>query len=129
MTHNVDKNPTNELSRVSCERSDATVALGTSLFGTAGSEGWCIEKSGARELFMHFVAADGRTIDASDIYHDGEAERWIGEFVDSSGIPREEFVLSTKGGWNASRVPLDRYLEQSLDASLRRLNTDYVDVY
>ena len=71
-------------------------------------------------------------IDTADIYARGEAEQVIGNFI--VGKPRHELVISTKCYWPMSDDPNDRglsrkHLVESLHRSLRRLKTDYVDIF
>ena len=72
-----------------------------------------------------FVAAGGTLIDTSNVYGDGDAESIIGTLVPDV-IPREDVVLSTTTvGAGGARGKL----LATLDASLRRLNTDHVDLW
>lgn len=87
----------------------------------------------AAEQVVAFVEAGGTLIDTAASYGDGAAEALIGKLL-SSVISREEIVLCTKAG--ASRRdgrlrtdPSRRALLADLDASLRRLGTDHVDLW
>ncbi|SEF37730.1 Predicted oxidoreductase [Amycolatopsis pretoriensis] len=105
------------------------LALGTATFGTEW--GWGAEKAEARKLFDTYIERGGNFIDTANTYTDGSAERLLGEFA---GDHRESLVLATK--YTTLRRPGDpnssgahrKSLVASLDASLRRLGTDYVDV-
>jgi len=105
-------------------------ALGTANFGTSeGSAG----REGAREIFETFVAAGGTTFDVSNIYQDGQAETLLGELL---GSDRDDFVVITKYSGTRQGLPRPattgnsrKTMIRSLEASLRRLNTDYVDVF
>jgi aryl-alcohol dehydrogenase-like predicted oxidoreductase len=104
--------------------------LGTANFGSApGAAGL----EGARAIFDAYVAAGGTAFDVSNIYQDGEAERILGQFL---GHERDDFTVITKYG--GSRQPQVRpgttgnsrkTMIRSLEASLRRLNTEYVEVF
>lgn len=107
----------------------ASLALGTSMFGTKSGRGWSLDKATARAVFETFVEDGGSIIDTADIYHQGEAETWTGEFVRSSGVPRDAYFLSTKGGWLTAGSSLTETLMRAIDESLRRLGTEYVDIY
>ena len=79
-----------------------------------------------------FVDAGGNLLDTADVYADGRAESVIGSLLDAV-VPREELVIATKAGL---RPGTDRrrdcsraHLLASLDASLKRLQTDYVDLW
>jgi aryl-alcohol dehydrogenase-like predicted oxidoreductase len=103
-------------------------ALGTANFGTAGAG---IEAS--RQIFDAYVEAGGTTFDSSNIYQGGEAETMLGGLL---GRERDNYVLITK--YSGTRLSDPRpgttgngrkVMMQSLEASLRRLNTDYIDVF
>ncbi len=108
-------------------------ALGTVNFG--GGTGWGegTERAAARRIFDRFAEAGGTFIDTADCYHQGEAERMLGEFL---GADRDHFVVATKFGYGSA----DRYttsgtgngrknMRRSVEASLRRLGTDHVDLF
>jgi aryl-alcohol dehydrogenase-like predicted oxidoreductase len=105
------------------------LALGTATFGTEW--GWGAEKTEARKLFDTYVERGGNFIDTANTYTDGSAERQLGEFTRDT---RESLVLATK--YTTLRRPGDpnstgshrKSLFASVEASLRRLNTDYVDL-
>jgi aryl-alcohol dehydrogenase-like predicted oxidoreductase len=107
------------------------LCLGTMTFGS--DEEWCADKAESRAMFDAYVEAGGNFIDTADIYTQGESEKLVGEFVADD---RERFVVATKYS-NAFPGPNDpnaagnqrKNLTQSLDASLKRLNLDYIDVY
>src|SRR3954447_20225810 len=79
-----------------------------------------------------FLEAGGTLLDTADVYGDGDAESVIGSLLDQL-VPRDEVLIATKAGltpdgWrrrDGSRGNLLR----SLDTSLRRLGTDYVDLW
>jgi aryl-alcohol dehydrogenase-like predicted oxidoreductase len=105
-------------------------ALGTANFGTSGTGA---DPAAAREIFEAFVAAGGTTFDTSDVYRDGQAETVLGGLL---GRRRDDFVVITKYSGTRQRQPRPgttgnsrKVMVRSLEASLRRLNTDYVDVY
>jgi aryl-alcohol dehydrogenase-like predicted oxidoreductase len=105
------------------------ICLGTMTFGETW--GWGASKEESRRIFDLFVAAGGNFIDTANNYTDGTSEEFVGDFIRPA---RERFVVATKytltlrpddpnGGGNSRKA-----LIQSLDASLRRLGTDYVDL-
>ena len=72
--------------------------------------------------------------DNADIYAKGEAERVMGKVIRDLGLRRHDLVLSTKTFWPMSADVNDRGLSrkhifESIEGSLRRLGTDYVDMY
>jgi aryl-alcohol dehydrogenase-like predicted oxidoreductase len=86
----------------------------------------------ARDQLAAFLDAGGTLIDTADVNTEGRSEALVGELVDEFGI-RDEIVLATKAGsqadpmrrFNASR----RHLMSALEASLRRLRTDTIDLW
>ncbi|WEG12572.1 aldo/keto reductase [Pullulanibacillus sp. KACC 23026] len=71
-------------------------------------------------------------IDTADVYGHGRSEELIGEVLREIDTPRDAIVLATKGGveWEKDRKNnKPAYLRQALEASLKRLNQDYVDLY
>ncbi|MFD7219931.1 aldo/keto reductase [Streptomyces sp. NPDC059892] len=105
------------------------LALGAATFGT--DWGWGAEQDEARKLFDLYVERGGNFIDTASTYTDGSSERLIGEFTRDQ---RESLVLATK--YTTLRRPGDpnsggshrKSLFASVEASLRQLNTDYIDL-
>jgi aryl-alcohol dehydrogenase-like predicted oxidoreductase len=105
------------------------LALGTATFGT--EFGWGAEQDEARKLFDTYVERGGNFIDTANTYTNGSAERQLGEFTRDH---RESLVLATK--YTTLRRPGDpnsggshrKSMFASVEASLRRLNTDYLDL-
>lgn len=109
------------------------LALGTMTFG-GGSGNTSIAKTreaDATALVNHAIDAGINFIDTADIYAAGESEEILGRAIAGR---RDEVVIATKAGWRAG-TPLNRsglsasHLHWSIDQSLRRLGTGYVDVY
>jgi aryl-alcohol dehydrogenase-like predicted oxidoreductase len=82
------------------------------------------------------TALDGGVnfIDTADVYSEGESERLLGAALKSLGRPREQIVVATKVrgtvGKGVNEVGLSRaHILASIDASLARLQLDFVDLY
>lgn len=117
------------------------LALGTMTFGPGA---WNADDEIARKIFDAYREACGNFVDTSDIYSGGGSEELVGRFIKETGS-RDEVVLATKFGFNGSANPLAakqagggnpnaggagaKNIHRALDASLRRLGTDYVDLY
>lgn len=107
----------------------STLALGTMTFGAETSE----EDSHAQ--LDRFVEAGGTLVDTADVYSRGTSEEIIGRWLaDRPADMRERVVLATKGrfpmGQGPNQVGLSRrHLASALDASLRRLGAERVDLY
>ncbi|WP_425471189.1 aldo/keto reductase [Xylanimonas allomyrinae] len=78
----------------------------------------------AAEMLRDFLDVGGTLLDTSSSYGGGDAESVIGEVLRDTGV-RDDLVLCTKGGRDASR----RALLADLDRSLARLGTDHVDLF
>ena len=106
------------------------LALGTMTFGE--DWGWGASKEVSQQMFDAYAAAGGNFIDTANRYTEGTSERFVGEFV---AADREHFVVATKftlktrtGDPNAAGNHR-KNMVQALEASLKRLNMDYVDVF
>ena len=116
------------------------LALGTMTFGPGA---WGADETASRAIFDGYRSAGGNFIDTADIYSGGESERLVGRFIKETRS-RDEIVLATKFAFNGSASPLAtiqgvgnpnaggagaKNIHRALDASLKRLGTDYVDLY
>ena len=106
------------------------LCLGAMTFGEEW--GWGASKEESRRIFDAYVAAGGNFIDTANRYTEGTSERFVGEFV---AAERERFVVATKytlftrRGDPNSAGNHRKNLVQSLEASLKRLKLDCVDLY
>lgn len=107
----------------------APLSLGAMTFGDAW--GWGADKQESKRIFDAYLHLGGNMIDTANIYTDGQSERYLGEFLDGR---RDSVVVSTK--YAATRDPADpnaggggkKSLRGSVEASLRNLGTDYIDL-
>lgn len=108
------------------------IALGTMTFGTEW--GWGADEKAAQRLFDLYVDAGGNFIDTADLYTEGTSERWVGRFAAQRGL-RERLVIATKYSYNAESGNPNaggnhrKNLIRALEGSLKRLGTDYIDLY
>ncbi|XPM54522.2 MAG: aldo/keto reductase [Leptolyngbya sp. IPPAS B-1204] len=106
------------------------LCLGAMTFGEDWD--WGANRETSQAIFDAFAEAGGNFIDTANVYTNGTSERMLGEFV---GAERDRFVIATK--YTVMMNPTDpnssgnqrKNLMRSLDASLKRLNTDYIDLY
>lgn len=94
--------------------------------------GRSVEDETAHDILDAALEAGINFIDVADIYAKGESERVVGEFL--KGRRRSELVISSKVFWPMSDDVNDRglsrkHIMESVEASLKRLNTDYLDIY
>jgi aryl-alcohol dehydrogenase-like predicted oxidoreductase len=106
------------------------LCLGTMIFGADATPPWCDEPE-ARRIIDAYLDAGGNFIDAANVYTGGLAEEVIGRAIKGR---RDAVVLATKAAGPTGPGPNDRglsraHLTAALDASLRRLGVDHVDLY
>lgn len=107
------------------------LAFGTMTFGTAR---WGSPDATSQDIFNAYVDAGGNFIDTADTYAKGRSEELLGSFVTERRL-RDQLVLATKFTWNAvPGVPATsgngrKNIYRALEGSLRRLQTDYIDLY
>ena len=105
-------------------------ALGTMTFGD--DWGWGSAREESQKVYNAFREAGGNFIDTANIYTNGTSESFLGEFMKGH---RESVVLATKytnaaPGTDPNAAGNHRKsMKQSVEASLKRLQTDYIDLY
>ncbi|MDI9887513.1 aldo/keto reductase [Streptomyces sp. HNM0645] len=105
------------------------LALGAATFGTEW--GWGADREEARKLFDRYTELGGNFFDTASTYTNGSSEQLLGEFARGN---RESLVLATK--YSTLRQPGDpnsggthrKSMLTSVEASLRQLDTDYIDL-
>jgi aryl-alcohol dehydrogenase-like predicted oxidoreductase len=108
------------------------LSLGTMTFGTEW--GWGNSEDSARQILSHYLDAGGNFIDTADGYTKGTSETLIGKFLRERG-DRDRAVLATKYSFGREQGNANsggngrKNLYHALESSLRRLQTDYIDLY
>jgi aryl-alcohol dehydrogenase-like predicted oxidoreductase len=111
------------------------LALGTMNFGLDGFHAaYGKTEEDAAPIFRRYVESGGNLIDTADFYTAGESERILGKLITKSG-ERERLVLTSK--FTNTIDPTDpnasgngrKHIVRAVEASLRRLATDYLDLY
>ncbi len=106
------------------------LCLGTMTFGE--DWGWGAPKEESEKIFKIFADVGGNFIDTANNYTNGSSEKFVGEFIAGD---RDRFVLATKYSLNTRKNDPNaggnhrKNLMHSLEASLKRLKTDYIDLY
>lgn len=101
---------------------------------TFGDGDWRAGREASRAVLDRYLEVGGNSIDTADVYGGGRSEELLGEFLADSRL-RESLVLGTKASAPArvgdpnSRGNGRKHLLAALDRSLRRLRTDYVDLF
>ncbi|MFV0481308.1 MAG: aldo/keto reductase [Campylobacteraceae bacterium] len=108
------------------------ITLGGNVFG------WTIDEKESFKILDFSVQNGLNFIDTADVYslwHEGnkggESETIIGNWIKKRG-KRDDLLIATKLGWdlgNGKKGLSKKYMKEAINASLKRLNTDYVDLY
>ena len=110
------------------------LCLGTMTYGSKKWREWVREEKESRPFFRRAFDAGINFFDTADMYSLGGSEEILGRAVKESGLPRDRLVLATKVfnpmGDDPNQRGLSRkHILHAIDDSLRRLGTDYVDLY
>src|SRR6202167_2983303 len=108
------------------------LCLGCMSFG--GMADWTLNEEASTPILRKAVEAGINFFDTADIYSRGQSEEILGRGLKELGVRRDESVIATKVfnpmGRGPNRGGLSRkHILQSIDASLKRLDMDYVDLY
>jgi 1-deoxyxylulose-5-phosphate synthase len=113
----------------------SAITLGCMSFGAPdrGGHPWSLDEEASRDIIKRALDAGVNFLDTANVYSAGSSEEIVGKAV-KDFVPREEVVIATKvfnrmrpgpNGAGLSR----KAIFAELDASLRRLQTDYIDLY
>jgi aryl-alcohol dehydrogenase-like predicted oxidoreductase len=105
-------------------------ALGTMTFGD--DWGWGAAKGEASKVYDAFREAGGNFIDTANFYTNGTSESFLGEFIKGhrqSVVMATKFTMSAPGTDPNAAGNQRKNMVQSVEASLKRLQTDYIDLY
>jgi aryl-alcohol dehydrogenase-like predicted oxidoreductase len=103
-------------------------------YGDHTSRAWHLDEEGAEPIVRRAAEAGVTFFDTADIYDDGVSEEVTGRLLAKLFGRREDYVLATKVYFPMGAGPNDRglsrtHIRNAIDDSLRRLGTDYVDLY
>ncbi len=110
------------------------IALGMMSYGDPTAVSWSLGESDAEPIVRRAVEGGVTFFDTADMYSNGASEQLTGRLLAKLFARRSDYVLATKVYYPTGSGPNDRGLSRAhimtaIDASLRRLNTDYVDLY
>jgi len=110
------------------------LCLGAMSYGSKKWRKWVLEEADARPVIQHAIEKGINFFDGADMYSTGVSEEILGRALKDFGSGRDTQVIATKLYMPMSTDPNDRGLSRkhilkSIDNSLRRLGTDYVDLY
>ncbi len=109
------------------------LCLGTMTFGSTAWRGWVLPEADSRPFIRRALDAGINFFDTADMYSRGVSEEIVGRAL-ADFTTRDQVVIATKAFFPMGDGPNDRglsrkHLFDAIDASLRRLGTDYVDLY
>src|ERR1700757_902138 len=110
------------------------ICLGCMSYGTSKWRDWVLDEDASFPFFRQALDAGINFFDTADIYSDGVSEEVTGHALKKLGVRREEAVIATKvynpmGDSPNERGTSKKHIRHAIDASLRRLGVDYVDLY
>jgi len=105
----------------------SNLSLGTQTFG------WVTDKKEAFKIADYYIESGGNFFDTADIYNDGKSEEFLGNWL-KERKNRESLIIASKTFFPTGKGPNDtgasrKHILQSINKSLKRLNTDYIDLY
>ena len=109
------------------------LCLGTLPFGKEGWRGWALGEEASRPIIKRAVELGINFFDTANYYSDGASEEVLGRAL-KDFTPREQVVIATKvyrpmGSGPNERGLSRKHLVASIESSLRRLGTDYIDLF
>lgn len=110
------------------------LCLGTMTYGSRSWRDWVLDEKEARPFFRQAFDAGINFFDTADMYSLGASEQVLGRALADLGVRRERVVIATKVFNPMGDDPNERglgrkHIRHAIDGSLRRLGTDYVDLY
>src|SRR5438270_9082682 len=110
------------------------ICLGTMTYGSKGWREWVLEEEESKPFIRRALELGINFFDTADVYSEGVSEEILGRALKEYGPPRDRVVVATKVfnpmGDDPNQRGLSRkHIRHSIDDSLRRLGTDYVDLY
>ena len=113
----------------------SALCMGTMQFG------WSVDEADTQRILSRTLEAGINFIDSADVYSKwvegnpgGVAEEYLGRWMKQAKVPRDRLVIATKVRGRLGEGPNDEglsrvHIMQAVEASLRRLQTDYIDLY
>src|SRR5205085_1543205 len=110
------------------------ICLGAMAYGSKRWREWVLEEEESRPFIKRALELGINFFDTADMYSVGKSEEILGRALKSFGLPRDEVVIATKVFFPMGDGPNQKGLSRkhimyAIDASLRRLGADYVDLY
>jgi len=124
------------------------LCLGCMSFGSSKWQKWVLDEEASFQIIKRAWDLGINFFDTADVYSNGESERVLGEAIRKFNIPRDQIVIATKcfsfvssnmsDTWTTPQQPREiangkglsrKHILSAVDASLKRLQVDYIDLY
>ncbi|HEV2560959.1 MAG TPA: aldo/keto reductase [Rhizomicrobium sp.] len=110
------------------------ICLGTMTYGTPKWRDWVLDEEASRPFIKRALEAGINFFDTADIYSVGASEEVLGRALKDFAGPRAQYVIATKVFNPMGKTPNEaglsrKHIMHAVDASLKRLGTDYIDLY
>ncbi|GEO69258.1 aldo/keto reductase [Levilactobacillus acidifarinae] len=105
------------------------VCVGAMSFGQPGSmHAWSLDYPASERVIGHALDLGINFFDTANVYSAGTSEGYLGRALKALQVPRDQFVLASKVYFNAGRLSKEA-IHREIDGTLKRLGTDYLDLY
>lgn len=103
-------------------------------YGSSQARPWILDEDAALPFYRQAIDAGINFFDTADLYSQGKSEEITGRALKKLGVRREEIVIATKVFYPTGTSPNERgtgkkHIRHAIDASLRRLSIDHIDLY
>src|SRR5580704_12727515 len=110
------------------------LCFGCMTYGSSKWRAWVLDEAASRPFFRQAWEGGINFFDTADMYSDGASEEVLGRALRELAIPREQVVIATKVFNPTGKTPNEKglsakHIRHAIDASLKRLQLDYVDLY
>ena len=110
------------------------LCLGCMSYGSSTARPWILDEDAALPFYQQAIEAGINFFDTADLYSQGMSEEVTGRALKKLGVRREQVVIATKVFYPTGTSPNEqgtskKHVRHAIDASLRRLGVDYIDLY
>jgi len=105
------------------------ICVGAMSFGEPGTmHDWSLNYDDSKKVINHALNLGINFFDTANVYSKGTSEEYLGQALKENGIARDKVVLASKVYFNPGRLSREA-IDREIDGSLKRLETDYLDLY
>jgi aryl-alcohol dehydrogenase-like predicted oxidoreductase len=110
------------------------LCLGCMSYGSSQTRPWILDEEAALPFYRQALDAGINFFDTADLYSEGKSEGITGRALQKLGVRREQVIIATKVFYPTGTTPNEqgtsnKHIRHAIDASLRRLGVDYIDLY